>query len=622
MRFEVQGFSLRRKDTQVPFLENVSCEVEAGMALGIVGSNGSGKSLLVQAWMGWAPRGVEGRGFVSFNHHLLHDEQGPHWPGLAQVIGREIGVILGDPGTHLNPALTALEQLTRSCRLQPGGPSMEERLDVVHLDPKILRRYPAYLSSGQRQRVALACSVLRQGLLLCDDPVVSLDPILRAQFFQYLASRLRLGQIGVIILTARESDLPSFVDRVAYLPDQRENRDSPHKLDLGLPARPLGSPVLEVKKLAVSREGRHVLRGIDLLVRSGEIVAIVGESGAGKSTLLEAVVRTIPVEPASEIRALGRNLTRLKPDPHEPDSPKLARLRRRLRIAFQDPASLFDPNFTTDRVFALFPWHGSEPLPLADALKTRLAPSATSSIGELGGWDRRALALWVALDPKTKILLADEPFADADDEHLQMLLHGFRELAEQGTGLLLVTHHLRVAASVAHRVVVLHRGVIVEILPGKKLMTMPRHPYTRLLVSATLDPLREPIEILSGSGLPEESCGFVETCHRAKPKCRGKKGIPPAWATEEVRCWFPHETPLRSGAASASTPIFPLSLPPADIVCGCDVRLPQETTPSLCVADGEGRIYLLEGESWRKTVGEEEEILGEILLLRGLTPRP
>ena len=181
----VASFSLRRGSASL--FEDLSLRVRPGAAVGVVGRNGGGKSLLLSAWMGWAPDGVTGSGYVALGSRLLHDSFGPCREQLDAVVGRSLALVLPEPGLHLNPAIGAAEQLRRACQLQPGGLSPERRLEIVGLNASLLDRYPSYLSSGQRQRLAVACSLLGRGVLICDDPAAALDPVLRARFFEELA---------------------------------------------------------------------------------------------------------------------------------------------------------------------------------------------------------------------------------------------------------------------------------------------------------------------------------------------------------------------------------------------------------------------------------------------------
>lgn len=581
MDFRVRDYQLDLQDRRL--VEGLRLELRPGEAVGLVGANGSGKSLLLASWIGWAPAGVAGSGAVALGERLLHDGRGPCRDALDEVVGRHLGIVLSEPGVHLNPAISAADQLRLACELQPAGPPREARLEIVGLSPLLLDRYPAYLSSGQRQRLAVACSLLGRGILVCDDPAASLDPILRAQFFAELERSKARGELGVLLLAAREQDLPAFVDRLVPLSGlPAASRPAPRAVRIDVsdagsgPTRSVGArlaspfatgvPAIRVQGLGVRRDGQTVLSGVDLEVRHGEIVLLVGESGAGKSTLLEALARTVAVEPGSQLEVLGQDLLRLKPEVGRPDPPAMAELRRRVRIAFPDPDTVFDPAQPTASVLERFAQRSFEDLELCNRLREHLEARRGVPIGRLGGWDKRALGLWAALDRRTEVLLADEPLAGADPENLELTLDGFRELASRGAAVLIVTHLLPPVAPLAHRVAVFHRGRLVEVLEGGALLDRPEHPYTRQLVAAALS---------SGS---EQ--------HRKSRGARAGAVVPPP--------------------------------PPFELFLGCQAQLRGERAPYLCAADAGGRLFVLEEGAWRATSGEESDSISAVLALRGL----
>lgn len=565
--------------------------VGPGEAVGLVGRNGSGKSLLLAAWLGWAPPGVKGTGIVALGQHLLHDSFGPCREQLDEVVGRRLAVVFSEPGLHLNPAMSAADQLGVACAQQPGSLSFHRRLEIVGLSPALLDRYPAYLSSGQRQRLAVACSLIGKGVLLCDDPAAALDPVLRAQLFHELSDQKSRADLAILVLAAREEDLPPFIDQVVELPapgsvsrpgpgtqpwTARPAADPPRPTGIMTEAPRFGldaprPPALRVRNLRVRRDGEVVLHETDLEVRRGEIVLAVGESGAGKSTLLEAIARTVAVEPGSELHVLGHDLARVKPEVGRPDPPALAALRRRLRIAFQDPDTVFDAELPTSMVLERFAERSDPDLVLASRLREHLETQRGVSVGRLSGWGKRALSLWAALDRKTEILLADEPLAGADTEHLELILDGFLELTRRGTALLIVTHLLPPVARIADRVAVFQRGRLIETIAGKDLLDRATHPYTQRLVAASRS-------VSAGSAWRQRSRPGLEEAEAALP-------------------------PL---------PFVPLA--------ACSASLRNEAEPYLCAADESGRVFALEAGSWRRMEGEEAESLGLILALRGMDP--
>jgi ABC-type dipeptide/oligopeptide/nickel transport system ATPase component len=230
---------------------------------------------------------------------------------------------------------------------------------------------------------------------------------------------------------------------------------------------------------------------VTLTVESGDVLGVVGESGSGKTTLGNAVLGLLPANAVveGEIRFEGRDLGRLKP-----------RERRKLRggdisAVFQNPSTALDPAYTIgDQVAEVFRANRriSRSAARAEALRRLKAvgiPAAEERMKayphELsGGMNQRvALAIAMALDPT--LLLADEPTSALDVTVQAQILRLLRTLmAEHAGAVILISHDLGVVAQLAHRVVVMQDGEIVEQAPVRELYAQPRHPYTRQLLGS------------------------------------------------------------------------------------------------------------------------------------------
>src|SRR3954467_3589485 len=272
----------------------------------------------------------------------------------------------------------------------------------------------------------------------------------------------------------------------------------------GDPVRKAELSVTGLRVEFTTRRGRvaRALDGADLVVRAGEVLALVGESGSGKTTLARTLVGlTKPV--VGEVRWQGRTLGRSQKE--------LKALRRHVQLVLQDPLGALNPRHTVyESVAEGLRIHG---------LVTRNGPSETERVAaalasaglrppealflryphELSGGQRQRVLIAGALALEPQPLIADEPVSSLDasirGEILALLLKLREEL---GLGVLVVTHDLGLAWNIADRIAVMYLGRVVESGPTEEVLTAPKHPYTRALLSVVPETDRlEPI-VLTG----------------------------------------------------------------------------------------------------------------------------
>ena len=246
----------------------------------------------------------------------------------------------------------------------------------------------------------------------------------------------------------------------------------------------LSAPVLSIRGLRLSRGAMEVLKGVDLALERGELVALMGLSGCGKTTILRAVAALEPFQ-AGAIRVDG---VPLHPGPM-PREAALGELRRKVGLVFQLHC-LFDHLSALDNV-TLAPIHAlrlsrAEAEARAHALLEGLgvAARARSRPRELSGGEAQRVAIARALAVDPPLLLMDEPTASLDPARRSELGDSLETLTAQGRTLLLATHDVDFARDYATRVVILAGGTVAEDgLPGEVLVH-PRHPATVQLLQS------------------------------------------------------------------------------------------------------------------------------------------
>jgi len=236
----------------------------------------------------------------------------------------------------------------------------------------------------------------------------------------------------------------------------------------------------------------HVLRGIDLEVRRGQVVVVVGPSGSGKSTFLRCLNHLEAIERGS-IRVCG-DLVGYRETPRglvELRDAEIARHRRRIGMVFQQ-FNLF-PHLTAEGNVTAGPVHVlGEPRDAAAAESRRLLAlvglpeKAQAYPGQLSGGQQQRVAIARALAMRPEILLFDEPTSALDPEMISEVLDVMVALSRQGMTMIVVTHEMGFARAVAHRVVFVDEGRIVEDAAPAEFFTRPRTERGRAFLDKIL----------------------------------------------------------------------------------------------------------------------------------------
>ena len=308
-------------------------------------------------------------------------------------------------------------------------------------------------------------------------------------------------------------------------------------------------PILEVRGLRVAFDARESLvggllgrgrgeraravDGVDLDLRPGEVLALAGESGCGKTTLARSVMG-LQRPDAGDIRFRG-----------EPIGRDLRAYRRRVQMVFQDPTAALNPRQTVyESVAEGLRIHGvhregatEEQLVAAALARSGLRPPERFFLAyphELSGGQRQRVVIAGALVLEPEVIVADEPVSNLDasvrGEILKLLL-GLR--ADLGIAMLVVTHDLGLAWTIADRVAVMYLGRIVELGPAEEVLTRPRHPYTRALLDVV--PEEGGIGRPPLAGEPPDPTRIPAGC-RFHPRCPAVAGGDAASAGVEERC--------------------------------------------------------------------------------------
>ncbi|MBP7274669.1 MAG: ABC transporter ATP-binding protein [Kiritimatiellae bacterium] len=338
---------------------------------------------------------------------------------------------------------------------------------------------------------------------------------------------------------------------------------APARIDVAAPAISAPTAIPEEPRLVVrdlrvhfpirkgifQRVHGHVraVDGVDLQVRAGETLALVGESGCGKTTVGKGIIQLIrPTDGSilfhgSELR--GRSRGSLKP------------YRRRIQVIFQDPQSSLNPRMMAGDIVAegmvvhnLHPGE-DERRATVEALLDKVGLPAEAMHRyphEFSGGQRQRLALARALAVHPELIVCDEATSSLDVSVQAQALNLLRDLqAEMGLSYLFITHDMAVVRYLSTRVAVMYLGRIVEEGTTEDLLSEPRHPYTQALLSAVprMEPDGRRRIVLEGDVpspiRPPTGCHFHPRCPYVMPQCRVQ--YPDAFSFRSgqySRCWL------------------------------------------------------------------------------------
>ncbi|ODT66328.1 MAG: microcin ABC transporter ATP-binding protein [Pelagibacterium sp. SCN 63-23] len=513
---------------------NVSFDIAPGETLALVGESGSGKSVTALSVLKLLPPAAALSGSIRFDGQEL---AGASDTELRKVRGNKVGMIFQEPMSSLNPVHTIGRQVAEVVMLHQGMRKNAARrravelLDAVGLpDPASrLDDYPHQLSGGQRQRVMIAMALANDPkLLIADEPTTALDVTVQAQILALLKTLQQQNGMAMLFITHDLSIVRRIADRVCVMKDGEIVETGPvdtifadprHAYTKHLLAmEPRGTPMtpapdaativetqdlkvwFPVKRGILRRTIGHIraVDGVSLSIRQGETLGVVGESGSGKSSLGYALLRLTPS--TGRIVVLGQTI-------HDRSWRALRPMRKNMQIVFQDPFGSLSPRMSVSQIVeeglsVHMPRLGAGERrdKVAAALREVGLDPATANRypHEFSGGQRQRIAIARALVLEPDIIVLDEP-TSALDVSIQAQVIDLLRAVQQKRGLsyLFISHDLKVVRALAHRLIVMRNGSVVEEGLAAEIFAAPRETYTRQLMSAAFD-----IAPPNGDGLP------------------------------------------------------------------------------------------------------------------------
>lgn len=512
--------------TQV--VHNISFHVDSGEKLALVGESGSGKSVTALSVL------------------QLHDPQQVAYPSgkiefqgdniltweearLRKIRGKDIAMIFQEPMTSLNPVYPIGTQLMEPLLIHEGLSKAAARRRMLELlertgIPEPQKRFDAYphtLSGGQRQRVMIAMALAcHPKLLIADEPTTALDVTIQIQIIELIEEIQKEFGMAVLLITHDLNMVKRFAQRICVMQNgQLVEQASVTKLftepqhpytqhllnsqptriqtDYDYATHPV--PLLEGHQVNCHfpiKQGTFLKRttgfikavdNIDLHLYPGETVGIVGESGSGKTTLGMCLLRL--QECVGAIVFDGHRLDQL-------NYRQLRPLRRHFQVVFQDPYSSLSPRLTVEQIVG----EGLEihyPYLNRSQRRERIV-QILKEVGlqedmlwryphEFSGGQRQRIAIARAVILEPQLILLDEPTSALDVSVQKQVLELLKNLQEtHQMSYLFISHDLKVIRAMSHRIIVMRHGQFIEHGETEQLFTGPQHPYTKMLLQASL----------------------------------------------------------------------------------------------------------------------------------------
>lgn len=531
-----------------PAVKDISLQVNRGEIVALVGESGSGKSITALSILGLLPTppAVYLGGQILFSADGKTAIDLVRSGAALTVRGSRIGMVFQEPMSALNPVMTCGRQVAEVLQRHLGLSGRQARAEATRWLERVripdvaaaYRKYPHQMSGGQKQRVMIALAMCcRPQLLVCDEPTTALDVTVQQHILELIAELQQETGMGVLFITHDLGLVGRFAHRAVVVhqgevmeagpastmfaqPEHAYTRallacrpaaqpkgwrlpivadfmsgDKVHSPQ-PLPEIPVGETLVSVQDLVVRFATRrnlwgkptqyfNAVDGVSFNIQEGETLGLVGESGCGKTTLGRTLLRLV-VPAGGTVHIAGKELSALKH--HE-----LHQLRKEVQLVFQDPFAALNPKLTVaDALEEPLLVQGMAGTPRRRKVQQLLdlvqlpRDAAHRYPHQFSGGQRQRIVIARALAPGPSFLVCDESVSALDVSVQAQVLNLLNDLkAELKLTLLFISHDLSVVRYISNRILVMHKGRIVEQGDAETLFRSPQHPYTQQLLAAT-----------------------------------------------------------------------------------------------------------------------------------------
>lgn len=508
-------------------VDDISFDIAEGQTVALVGESGSGKSVSALSAMQLLPypRALHApESSITFNGEELI---GKDEAFMRNIRGSQIGMIFQEPQSALNPLHTIEKQIGEILRLHQNMNKSQARERVIELMDLVampmmkerLNAYPHELSGGQRQRVMIAMALANNPeLLIADEPTTALDVTVQAEILELLQDLKERLKMSLLLITHDLTIVEKMSDYVCVMQQGKIVEQDVGKALFAKPqhdytkmllnAQPsskvlkakVGAPVI-VEGIGIkihfpkaknffgkTTDWVKAVDNIDIVAKKGQTIGVVGESGSGKTTLGMGLLKLVRAQgtivfQGNDISAFNRK--------------DMLPLREDMQVVFQDPFASLSPRMSVGGIIAEgLAIHRKD---ASDEEREEMVIQALKDVEmdpetrhryphEFSGGQRQRISIARALALRPEFIVLDEPTSALDLSVQAQIVDLLLELqAKHEISYMFISHDLRVVRAMAHDLIVMQHGKVVEAGAAADIFAKPKEAYTKALLDAALN---------------------------------------------------------------------------------------------------------------------------------------
>lgn len=497
-------------------LKDLQFALQAGQTFGVVGTSGSGKSLCAKTLMHLIGSNlyIGEKTSIKLKDQELADAS---LAAIQNIRGRQMAMIFQDALAAFNPVKSVGSQIIEAACKVDGLPYIKAKhkaialLDEVGIRPPydIFDAYPHQCSGGMLQRAMIAMALMQDPqILIADEPTTALDASIQRAVIHTLKQCQRHRQMAMIFISHDLALVKCIADHIAVISQGclvESNTTAAlfanpvHRVTQSLIKHAQGQtpknrkhtdkkvPLLQIKSLhksyrqspwwVIPYKEKNVINDVSFTVYQGQTLAIVGQSAAGKTTIANMIMAM--TKPSKGSIIFDNQLLDIS------NKPMLAKYRSQVQMIMQNPYTSMNPRMTIASILKEADAKASTKTCKDALVQVGLDPEhAHGFVHDLSGGQRQRVCIARALMSKPRLLICDEPTSALDLTTQKQIIDLMLAIQQQThIGMVIITHQIQVASSMADDVLVLNQGKVVEYGAACDVLTTPKSAITSRLLA-------------------------------------------------------------------------------------------------------------------------------------------